>query len=291
MNKKNIIILIAFLLLIGLSSCGEKRNELAKGKSEYLGIKEIEVKNKNEDNEEFQGNQNGNSINNQEGQGPETSNPDIYIPAQYGSFFYDLFRFEVVNIEYGFKDKKNRDTSILYVILKENYNTYIQRGKETEFDESFAYYQQIYQSEIEESGEIETYSRICVSSKVVDLFEVGKEYIAQGGSWTKVKGADGEEIGCINLTYLQHSSTDLDLVLVDCLAEVSDGKVYPKEFSYGAYGFDMSLYETFLDLNCRLLPEEQKFTSGDSCKEFINWLKSAYTYFNERSRPPVCYNK
>lgn len=72
------------------------------------------------------------------------------------------------------------------------------------------------------------------------------------------------------------------------MAEVSDGKVHPKEFSYGGYGFNMSLYETFLDLNRRLLPEEQKFTSGDSCKKFINWLKSTYTYFNERSRPPVC---
>ena len=67
------------------------------------------------------------------------------------------------------------------------------------------FYQQIYRDEIEELGEIETYSRLCVSSKWVYLFETGKEYIAQGRYRSKVKSIDEKESCCMNLTFLQQN--------------------------------------------------------------------------------------
>lgn len=285
--KKSIIVLIAFLLLIGLSSCGQKRNELVKGQSEYMSLGPIEAGTQNENNEGDQENQNNSLVSNQENQGSETSDSDTYIPSQYRAFFYDFFRFEVVDIEFGFKDRKNRDACILYVIFKENYNTCVQHQLTTAFDRSFSTMQQIYQWDIEESGEIETYSRLCVSSKVVHLFKVGKEYIAQGGTWSKVKTIDGEQISCMDLTFSQYGSTALDIIKVDCLAEVDNGKVYPKEFSYGVDGLHMSLYQIFLDFN-QLIPEEQSFTSGGSCEEFISWFKYVHTYYTERSKTSSC---
>lgn len=265
-----------FLLLIGLSGCVDRPNELVEGQGKYRGLGQIEGEKPNNKNEEVQ-----------ENQGFETPKPDLYISYQYEAFFYDLFRFEVVDITYGFKDRRNKDTCVLDVIFKENYNTYIPLGQTTEFDMSFEFYQQIYQGEIEESGEIETYSKLCVSPKVAHLFEVGKEYIAQGGRWNKVKATDGEEIGCIDLTFFRHDGIEMDVDIVNCLAEVNQGKVYPKEFSYGIEGLHMSFYQTFLDLN-QYMPNEQTFTSGDSCEEFMIWLKAAYTHINTRPRPPFC---
>ncbi|MCM1514418.1 MAG: hypothetical protein NC090_05460 [Anaeroplasma bactoclasticum] len=69
-------------------------------------------------------------------------------------------------------------------------------------------------------------------SKAVDLFEVGKEYIVQGGD-IKVKWANREEIRCMDLTFLQRHSTNLDIIQVDCLAEVNNRKVYPKDWVMG----------------------------------------------------------